>query len=233
MAEPQLRPDSLHIITPTEEIAALHGKIRDRTVAHDAFVGSVERLMRLLIERALEIAPGPPPPDPTTEMPSSPSSASTPRVCGVSIMRGGDTLARSLKAVMGRGCRLGKLLIATNETSGEPELHYLRLPKRIGGYTLVFLMDATVATGAAAMMAVRILLEHDVLEENISMLSLLMAESGVSQLVSRGFPTSTTNPKLDSLTSPYRIERTGIGSKWEFSSINNSFLYLRHTLFRV
>ena len=40
------------------------------------------------------------------------------------------------------------------------------------------LMDATVATGAAAMMAIRVLLDHDVPEENILLLSLLMAESG-------------------------------------------------------
>ncbi|TKR62375.1 hypothetical protein L596_026350 [Steinernema carpocapsae] len=43
-------------------------------------------------------------------------------------------------------------------------------------------MDATVATGAAAMMAIRILLDHDVKEENIHLLSLLMAESGVHSL---------------------------------------------------
>jgi len=39
-------------------------------------------------------------------------------------------------------------------------------------------MDATVATGAAAMMAIRILLDHDVPEHNIMLLSLLMAQSG-------------------------------------------------------
>lgn len=39
-------------------------------------------------------------------------------------------------------------------------------------------MDATVATGAAAMMAIRVLLDHDVPEENITLLSLLMAVSG-------------------------------------------------------
>lgn len=39
-------------------------------------------------------------------------------------------------------------------------------------------MDATVATGAAAMMAIRVLLDHDVPEENILVASLLMAASG-------------------------------------------------------
>ncbi|KAK2156581.1 hypothetical protein LSH36_209g01005 [Paralvinella palmiformis] len=49
------------------------------------------------------------------------------------------------------------------------------------------LMDATVATGAAAMMAVRVLLDHDVPEENILLLSLIMAESGVHS-VAYAFP---------------------------------------------
>lgn len=57
------------------------------------------------------------------------------------------------------------------------QLYYLRLPKDIKDY-LVILMDATVATGAAAMMAIRVLLDHDVPEENILIVSLLMAESG-------------------------------------------------------
>lgn len=42
-------------------------------------------------------------------------------------------------------------------------------------------MDATVATGAAAMMAIRVLLDHEVPEENIFIVSLLMADSGKSQ----------------------------------------------------
>lgn len=43
-------------------------------------------------------------------------------------------------------------------------------------------MDATVATGAAAIMAIRILLDHDVPEENIMLVSLLMAEIGVHSI---------------------------------------------------
>ena len=59
--------------------------------------------------------------------------------------------------------RLGKILIQTNLLSGEPELYYLRLPRGIDqGW--VFLMEATIATGAAAMMAIRVLLDHDVKE---------------------------------------------------------------------
>ena len=47
-------------------------------------------------------------------------------------------------------------------------------------------MDATVATGAAAMMAIRVLLDHDVPEENIMLLSLIMAKTGMSSLLYKG-----------------------------------------------
>ena len=51
-------------------------------------------------------------------------------------------------------------------------------------------MDATVATGAAAMMAIRVLLDHEVPEGNISLVSLLMAESGV-HTIAYAFPLGT------------------------------------------
>ncbi|KAH6922446.1 hypothetical protein HPB50_013619 [Hyalomma asiaticum] len=56
----------------------------------------------------------------------------------------------------------------------------------VDDYTIL-LMDATVATGAASIMAVRVLLDHDVPEENIMLVSLLMAESGVHS-VAYAFP---------------------------------------------
>ena len=66
----------------------------------------------------------------------------------------------------------------------------MRLKQMSSSYSLqvcsiviqVILMDATVATGAAAMMAIRVLLDHDVPEENINLVSLLMAESGAATL---------------------------------------------------
>ena len=57
-------------------------------------------------------------------------------------------------------------------------MYYLRLPKDIHKYR-IFVLDATVATGAAAIMAIRVLLDHDVPEENISLCSLLMTEQGI------------------------------------------------------
>ena len=81
-------------------------------------------------------------------------------------------------------------------------------------------MDATVATGAAAMMAIRVLLDHEVPEENINLVSpwvlisdlnrnlssffqvsLLMAESGV-HTIAYAFPkvnivTTAVDPEIN------------------------------------
>ena len=104
-------------------------------------------------------------------------------------MRAGEVLEPALMSVS-KDITLGKILIQTNEVTGEPEvhtctycihniilylncerqlhdiiiilfslfqLHFLRLPTDISECHVV-LMDATVATGAAAMMAIRVLL---------------------------------------------------------------------------
>lgn len=80
------------------------------------------------------------------------------------------------------------------------QLYYLRLPKDIKDYKVI-LMDATVATGAAAMMAIRVLLDHDVPESNILIVSLLMAESGVHS-IAYAFPevqivTTAIDPEIN------------------------------------
>ena len=68
------------------------------------------------------------------------------KVCGVSILRAGECLEPALCEVY-KDALIGKILIQTNESTGEPELHYLRLPKDIKN-NIVLLMDATLATGA-------------------------------------------------------------------------------------
>jgi uridine kinase len=95
-------------------------------------------------------------------------------------MRAGETLERPLRNVV-KDCKIGKILIQNNQITHEPELHYLRFPKNVGDYK-VMVMDPIIATGAAAIMAIRILLDHDVKEENITLLSLMMAETGVHSI---------------------------------------------------
>ncbi|XP_068135910.1 uridine-cytidine kinase-like 1 isoform X4 [Hyperolius riggenbachi] len=179
-------PNTLSVLPNTPQVRGMHTIIRNKDTNRDEFIFYSKRLMRLLIEHALSF------------LPLNPVTVETPqgtvyqgkrfhrqRITGVSILRAGETMEQALTAVC-KDIRLGKILIQTNHNTGEPELHYLRLPKEIGE-DYVILMDSTVSTGAAAMMAIRVLLDHDVQEEKIFLLSLLMAEMGVHS-VAYAFP---------------------------------------------
>ena len=71
--------------------------------------------------------------------------ASVNKICGVSILRAGETMEQALNEVC-KDIRIGKILIQTNDQTGEPELHYYRLPTDIADYNIM-VMDATVSTG--------------------------------------------------------------------------------------
>lgn len=171
-------PESLHILPTTPQINGLHTFIRDKNTIRDEFIFYSQRLMRLVIEYALSLLPFEDVVVDTPQgVPYQGKRCAASKICGVSILRAGETMEQAFRDVS-KDTRIGKILIQTNRVTGEPELYYLRLPKDIKDY-MVMLMDATVATGAAAMMAIRVLLDHDVPEENILLASLLMAESGV------------------------------------------------------
>ncbi|XP_055043789.1 uridine-cytidine kinase-like 1 isoform X2 [Misgurnus anguillicaudatus] len=179
-------PQTLSVLESTPQVRGMHTIIRNKETSRDEFIFYSKRLMRLLIERALSF------------LPSQVHIVQTPQgedyegrnfhgkgITGVSILRAGETMEPALRAVC-KDVRIGKILIQTNQDTGEPELHYLRLPKDISE-DHVILMDCTVSTGAAAMMAIRVLLDHDVQEEKILLVSLLMAEMGVHS-VAYAFP---------------------------------------------
>ncbi|XP_045625569.1 uridine-cytidine kinase-like 1 isoform X2 [Procambarus clarkii] len=175
------RPNSLHLLPSTPQIRGLHTFIRNKDTPRDEFIFYSKRLIRLVIEHALTLLPFT---DVTVETPQGipyeGKRIATEKICGVSILRAGETMENALCEVL-KDVRIGKILIQTNLDTGEPELYYLRLPKDIKDYH-IFLMDATVATGAAAIMAIRVLLDHEVTEEHISLCSLLMTEQGVHNI---------------------------------------------------
>ncbi|XP_014211158.1 uridine-cytidine kinase-like 1 isoform X1 [Copidosoma floridanum] len=193
-------PDSLYLLPDTPQIKGLHSFIRNKNTHRDEFIFYSKRLIRLVIEYALSLLPFK---EITVETPQGVQyvgkRSASDRICGVSILRAGETMEQAVRDVC-KDIRIGKILIQTNLQTGEPELYYLRLPKDIKDYRVI-LMDATVATGAAAMMAIRVLLDHDVAEDNIMLVSLLMAESGVHS-IAYAFPnvkivTSALDPEIN------------------------------------
>jgi len=177
--------ENLHILPLTNQVRGCQTIVRNEQTPRDDFIFYSERLMRMTFEYALGLLPH------CDAQITQPCGAQYQGkrfagmgLCGVSILRAGETMEKALMKVT-KEIRLGKLLIQTNE-QGEPELHYTRLPRDIAS-DYVILMDPIVGTGSAAMMAIRILLDHDIDEDKIILVSLLMAECG-SQAISYVFP---------------------------------------------
>ncbi|KAK9877967.1 hypothetical protein WA026_020184 [Henosepilachna vigintioctopunctata] len=193
-------PDTVKLLPTTPQIRGLHTFIRNKATTRDEFIFYSKRLIRLVIEYTLSLMKFN---ETIVETPQGVlykgKRMATDKICGVSILRAGETMEQAVCDVC-KDIRIGKILIQTNLQTGEPELYYLRLPKDIKDYKVI-LMDATVATGAAALMAIRVLLDHDVQERNILIVSLLMAESGVHS-IAYAFPnvqivTTAIDPEIN------------------------------------
>ncbi|KAI9596342.1 uracil phosphoribosyltransferase-domain-containing protein [Syncephalis fuscata] len=107
------------------------------------------------------------------------------RICGVSIMRAGESMEQGLRDCC-RSVRIGKILIQRDEETHQPKLYYVKFPQDIASrYCL--LLDPMLATGGSASKAIEVLLEHGVAEERILFLNLITCPEGIEQLVSK-FP---------------------------------------------
>ena len=103
-------------------------------------------------------------------------------ISAVVILRAGSCLETGLKRVI-PDCQTGRLLIQTNYHTGEPELHYLKLPTDMAFHASVLLLDPQMSSGGAALMAVRVLVDHGVAEAKIVFVTYFAGKVGVNRLL--------------------------------------------------
>jgi len=103
----------------------------------------------------------------------------------VVVLRSGGTLEVGLKRVV-PDAKIGRVLIQSNARTGEPELHYLKLPPTLHQHS-VLVLDPQIASGAAALMAITVLKDHGVKEENIVFVAYLASVGGLRRM-SKVFP---------------------------------------------
>jgi uridine kinase len=111
------------------------------------------------------------------------------QVSAVVVLRGGS----ALETAMGRiipDCRTGRILIQSNLRTGEPELHFLKLPEHIDQHESVMLLDAQMSSGGSALMAVQVLLDHGVAQDKIVLATYSAGRLGLHRL-SKVFPDLT------------------------------------------
>lgn len=115
-------PESLHLLPVTPQIKGLHTFIRNQETSRDEFIFYSNRLIRLVIEYALGLMPFKEVKVETPQnMPYEGKRMACEKICGVSILRAGETMEQALCDVC-KDIRIGKILIQTNQSTGEPEV---------------------------------------------------------------------------------------------------------------
>ncbi|KAK3200073.1 hypothetical protein Dsin_023488 [Dipteronia sinensis] len=175
---------NLYVIHSTFQIRGMHTLIRDaQTTKHD-FVFYADRLIRLVVEHGLGHLPF------TEKQVITPTGSVytgvdfCKRLCGVSVIRSGESMENALRACC-KGIKIGKILIHREGDNGQ-QLIYEKLPQDISERH-VLLLDPILGTGNSAVQAISLLISKGVPEPNIIFLNLISAPQGV-HVVCKSFP---------------------------------------------
>lgn len=170
------------LVERTPQLDAIRSILRDSKTQQVDFVFYLDRLVALLIEKALD------------NHRFESTVVTTPveeeyyglrpvgKVSAVAILRGGSCLETGLKRTI-PDCPTGRILIQTNYRTGEPELHYMKLFPDLSEHETVLLLDPQMSSGGAALMAVRVLLDHGVKENHIVFVTILAGKLGLNRLM--------------------------------------------------
>ncbi|KAK9369281.1 PRTase-like protein [Lipomyces kononenkoae] len=178
-------PVNVTVLQQTPQLIALYTIIRDVNTQRADFVFYSNRIIRLLVEEGLN------------HLPVQATSVSTPtdltynglkfqgKICGVSIMRAGESMEQGLRDCC-RSVRIGKILIQRDDETAEAKLFYEKLPEDIKD-RYVLLLDPMLATGGSAIMAVDVLIAKGVPVERILFVNLISSPEGIAAFAKK-FP---------------------------------------------
>ncbi|KAE9371486.1 uridine kinase [Stipitochalara longipes BDJ] len=169
------------LLEQTSQLRGMNTIIQDIDTSAEDFIFYFDRLATLLVEHAMnnvyfkEI---------TVVTPVGTNYHGLTAIgetSAVVILRAGSVFETGLKRVL-PDCRTGRLLIQSNLRTGEPELHYLKLPENINTHDSVLILDPQMSSGGAALMAVQVLRDHGVEEERIVFITYFAGKLAVNRL---------------------------------------------------
>jgi uridine kinase len=171
------------VLEQTNQVRGMHTLLLDPTTSREDFGFYFDRMVTLLIEKACDFLPFAPTQVVTPQRNTYMGLKKDADVSAVVVLRGGSAFETGLRRTI-PDCRTGRVLIQTNYRTGEPELHYRALPANIAENGLVLVLDPQFSSGAAALMAVRVLVDHGVLEERIVFVTYTAGRVGVNRVLS-------------------------------------------------
>ncbi|KAK4685916.1 uridine kinase, partial [Tremellales sp. Uapishka_1] len=199
------------LLEQTNQLKGIMTILRDQNTERGDFIFYADRLSTIIVEKALTLLPYK---SHTVTTPVGKTydgvASSDEEVVGISILRSGGPLTHGLRRVI-RDVAVGAMLIQSDPKTGEPLLLSNNLPHCIKNQETsatckVLLLDSQMGTGAAALMAIRVLLDHGVAESNIIFLTYLIARRGLFS-IRRTFPavqivTAAIDPGLHEMHIP-------------------------------
>lgn len=171
------------VLDDTRQLKFMNTILQDIDTDPEDFIFYFDRLASLIIEQALNNAHFEAKNIITPQGYEYKGLVSTGEVCAVIVLRGGSAFEPALRKTI-PDCRTGRLLIQSDYSTGEPELHYLRLPDDIADQESVLLLDTQMATGGAALMAVQVLVDHGVKQDRIVLATYSAGKVGLHRLTS-------------------------------------------------
>lgn len=166
------------IVLPyTPQLKALFTIIRNKDTKRNEFIFYSNRVIRLLVEEALNQLPT------KEKVVTTPTGASfsgsefVGKLCAVPIVRAGESMEKAVREVC-RAIRIGKILIQRDEETALPTLFYAKLPEDIAKRH-VLLLDPMLATGGSVCKAIEVLKDHGVKEDKIIFVNLISVPKGI------------------------------------------------------
>jgi len=178
--------ESVVLLEQTNQLKGMNTIIQDASTSTEDFIFYFDRLAALLVESGLNNTHFLPDTVQTSTNHTYRGLKAMGEVSAVIILRAGAAFETGLKRVI-PDCRTGRILIQSNFRTGEPELHYLKLPEDIKTHDSVLLLDPQMSSGGAALMAVQVLVDHGVPSEAIVFVTYFAGKLALNRLT-RVFP---------------------------------------------
>ncbi|PAA82340.1 hypothetical protein BOX15_Mlig007839g3 [Macrostomum lignano] len=191
--EPVGSVGNIRVLRATSQLKELHTLLRDKDTSRSDFVFYADRLIRLVVEEALNCLPYEPLSVVTPGGHKYDGLRYTRGNCGVSVMRSGEAMEKGLRDCC-RAIRIGKMLIQLDnehaDSSAQPEPVYVKLPPGIQ-QRRVLLMYPVLGDGRVAAKALQLLVQdYAIPESSIFLLNLFSTKLGVDAVLS-AFPNVT------------------------------------------
>ncbi|KAL8898124.1 MAG: hypothetical protein Q9192_002242 [Flavoplaca navasiana] len=170
------------LLKQSKQITAISTILQNPVTDDVDFIFYFDRLAGLLVERALENLRFDMKAVQTPQGTEYQGLETKGETSAVVILRGGSCLETGLKRVI-PDCKIGRLLVQSNYRTGEPELHYAHLPDDISQHSSVLLLDPQMSSGGAALMTVRVLVDHGVEASKIVFVTYSAGKMGLNRLL--------------------------------------------------